>query len=317
LTRRTLLRGVGLAGVAAFLPNCGGDGVAPSPSPTALTQQAVEAAILGAIGSAGVRDYSVLVAMSEVLTDGQRIQFAVTDADRALLSDVDIDTWVVRVNQDPADLRAEIVLGPVQPTFHGEGLDDKGVYVVEGDLPEVGQHEIVVATRDGAHVGIATINVIDARDSDTPKIDDRMPSVATPTTAEPGDGRFLCTREVDGQPAPCGMHELSLADALDARRPVVLVISTPKYCASRVCGPVIEVVEAERLARPAPDQVAWIHVEPFVDPTVDLPQAVPLLTELSLPSEPWIFIVGADRRVVDRFDGPAPADLFREALGRV
>jgi hypothetical protein len=101
------------------------------------------------------------------------------------------------------------------------------------------------------------------------------------------------------------MHDLTVAAALDAGRPMLVVFGTPAFCQTRFCGPVID-----RIARPLLErygsEAAFIHIEPF-----DLAEArdagrlvvLPVMAEWGLTTEPWIFIVDRDGRVSAKFEG--------------
>ena len=79
------------------------------------------------------------------------------------------------------------------------------------------------------------------------------------------------------------------------------MFATPKYCTSRTCGPVVDVVSAVR-RRHAEGRLRFIHVEIYEDndPAKGENHWV---TEWKLPSEPWVFLVGADGKVRERFEG--------------
>jgi hypothetical protein len=106
------------------------------------------------------------------------------------------------------------------------------------------------------------------------------------------------------------LHEWTIADAIDQGRPVLVLFGTPAYCTSLFCGP--EVTELQRLAAEYPDRAVYIHVEIWKDfnaqPQVinegaadwllrERPDGTPEMTE------PWLFLIGADGTVAERW-GP-------------
>lgn len=304
LTRRGFLVGTG---AAAILAACGGDDDAPDPDPTsgstagpgtdqnAITQQVAEAA-----GVDGPLDYTPLVASFEVLTGpGRRFQFGLLDETQTPLADADVQVSLVK------DSDQSVVQGPVTPSYHDEGLGQRGIYVFDSEFTEAGTHYLVVSTADGAHAGVVPLTVVTPETSPIVQVGAAFPSVATATDDAPGDLEELCTRE----PA-CGLHGVSLDQALADGKPVVLSIATPKYCQTAICGPVVDVVlgAKESVAR---DDVVFIHAEVFKD-AGNTPVA--LVNELQLPTEPWTFLIGADGNVVDKFDGPVSTDLLAESV---
>ena len=80
--------------------------------------------------------------------------------------------------------------------------------------------------------------------------------------------------------------------------PFVVVFATPKFCTSRTCGPVVDVVKAVQRRFTG---VRFIHVEIYQDnnPAQGRNRWV---KEWHLPSEPWVFVVGRDGRIKARFE---------------
>lgn len=310
LSRRALLAGLGATGAGLTLASCGGgaggpDGSAggtPATDTTAGPQDG-DAAVQASLDAAGVDapvTLTVLVASFEPMTGpDRRLQFGLLGEDREPALDLDVRAHLVRAD-DATD-----VTGALEPTFHGEGLGDRGVYVVETDLEQPGIYDLVVAKADGSAAGTAALRVITPEQSAVVTAGEQFPSVETPTVEDPHDLEELCTREPD-----CGMHEVSLDTALAEGSPTVLVVSTPKYCATRICGPVVDVVlqVKEETGR---DDVRFIHVEVFKD-AGNTPTDV--VTELQLPTEPWTFVIAADGTLAERFDGPVVPSLLREAV---
>ena len=85
----------------------------------------------------------------------------------------------------------------------------------------------------------------------------------------------------------------SVADSLAAKVPFVVTFATPKFCSSRTCGPVVDVVE-EVQRRLEGDDVRFIHVEVYEDndPAKGFNQ---WMREWKLPTEPWTFLVDGER----------------------
>lgn len=306
ISRRALLRATGTSSLALLLAACAD--TAPDPvveseaGPT--TDPSADSADIGAqaVAAAGLDATPTLtpiVATFEVLTGPTgRIPFGVLDEEQQPLLDRDVQLWVVR--------DGELVTGPLEPVFFGEGLGQRGVYVAEVELEEPGLFDAVVQVDDGP-VGVAAFSVRTPEQSTSHPPGAEFPVVETPTEEDPGALEELCTRE-----PPCDMHETSL-DTVLGSGPVVLTVSTPRFCQTAVCGPVVDVVEQVRseLGR---DDVTFIHAEVYNDAGVT-PTAV--VEALELPSEPWTWVIDAQGVVVDRFDGPVVPSLLRDAIDRV
>jgi hypothetical protein len=136
-----------------------------------------------------------------------------------------------------------------------------------------------------------------SRTSSTPPLGSRPPASHTPTGS---DVARLSAISTDDDPTP-RFYDLSIAQALEAGRPSVVVFATPKFCSSAACGPTLDVVEG--VARGFPE-VNFVHVEPYelpADPG-DL-KPVKAVSQWGLPSEPWVFVMDSKGRVVEKYEG--------------
>jgi hypothetical protein len=105
-----------------------------------------------------------------------------------------------------------------------------------------------------------------------------------------------------------------VAGSLAAHKPFVVVFATPRFCTSRTCGPVVDVVDAVRRRFRGTD-VRFVHVEVYRrnDPTLGVNR---FMRQWHLPSEPWTFLVGADGRIKARFEGPVSVGELAAAVRR-
>ncbi|HYU59077.1 MAG TPA: hypothetical protein VEO00_13660 [Actinomycetota bacterium] len=110
------------------------------------------------------------------------------------------------------------------------------------------------------------------------------------------------------------LHRYTIKGAIAASLPAVVVFSTPVYCVSRFCGPVTDAVQA--LAARYGDRAVFIHVEiwrDFQGQTVNEAAADWLLRNDNL-NEPWVFLIGADGVIVDRWDNLLDEDELEAQL---
>ena len=84
------------------------------------------------------------------------------------------------------------------------------------------------------------------------------PATDTPTIESRRARSTRCPPTRDPDPA---FYQLSVKDALAAKTPFVLVFATPAFCQSAQCGPTLDRIKA--VAEKAPDDVAFINVEPY------------------------------------------------------
>jgi hypothetical protein len=201
--------------------------------------------------------------------------------------------------------------------------DERGMYVVNAELPEAGIWGAEITT-EAPQAETETIRMtFDVADSTpTVQIGDQAPASDTPTAADvDGDLARLST---DENPVP-SFYETSVADALAAHDPFVLVFATPKFCTSQQCGPTLDSIKP--IAEAHPD-VTFINVEPYqledqdgqLQPVLDANgqlQAAPATDEWGLLSEPWIFVVDRDGIVRGSFEGVVGQSELEQALAEV
>ena len=113
------------------------------------------------------------------------------------------------------------------------------------------------------------------------------------------------------------LHRTTVADALAAGKPTVVVVSTPVYCVSQFCGPITDSVA--KLAATYEDRVAFVHLEVWKD--FEKRIVNPFAAEWISPKngvgdtqEPWVYLVGSDGIVKQRFDNVVGDEALASAV---
>lgn len=180
--------------------------------------------------------------------------------------------------------------------LHDRTTDVRGIYVAHLTLPRAGIWglEISVEHAPGL-VEAARLSVDALARPQTP-----LPGTAAPRSRNLIAGDVSDLRLIDSsKPPDPRLHQTRIADAIAQGRPQLIVFATPKYCTSRMCGPVLDVV---RTLIPAwADRVAFVHEE--IWQAGGMQSLSPTVEEWSLRSEPWIFIVSGDGMIRARFEG--------------
>jgi hypothetical protein len=183
------------------------------------------------------------------------------------------------------------------------------IYVADIPFPAEGDYEVLGVTQlDKRVVGGTPVPVRVSRGQarkGPPAVGDPVPRVHTPTRSDVGS-----LSEIDTREPPSSMHDHDLADVL-GRRPVMLLFATPRLCRSRICGPVVDVLEQVKAENP--DDAAFIHMEVWNNNSRDAGQR-PQVRAFGLPSEPWLFAIDARGRVAARIEGAFSAEEAEEAL---
>ena len=192
-------------------------------------------------------------------------------------------------------------------TTAADGNSAKAVYVAEIPFHRWGRQIIAaVAKLDGRLIMTNPYTAYAVKDPHgPPTVGQKAIRVHTQTLADVGgDAGRLDTRI----PPATDLLKTDLFDVL-GHKPVVITFATPALCRSRVCGPVVDIVEQAKAQ--APHGVAFIHQEIYQDNDVSKglrPQLVPY----HLRTEPWTFVIDRRGVISDRFEGAfSPGELER------
>jgi hypothetical protein len=176
-------------------------------------------------------------------------------------------------------------------------------------VPHAGTYWLLAEPEGGPTKVQALGNVVVSKEDAPPDVGDPAVASRTPTLSSTGgDTSALTTRT----PPDETLLEHSVADSLKAHVPFVVTFATPKYCSSRTCGPVVDVVE-EVSRRFEGDGVRFIHVEVFEgnDPAKGFNR---WMQEWELPTEPWTFLVDDRGTIVERFEGTVSVNELEQAV---
>lgn len=198
--------------------------------------------------------------------------------------------------------------------IHGGQDDNRVGYYVDAHFDHAGYWGVVVsATLEDGTEGAADIGF---------EVNERavFPQAGDEAIASDNLTRFDVEdiREIDSGDPPNDMHDVKIKDALAAGRPLVVVFSTPAYCTSRFCGPVNEEVEAVRDIYK--DQVDFVHIEIWRN--FENKEFNPTVREWLIQpnegfTEPWVYVIGKDGIIYDRFEGPAGRVIIEPAVKAV
>ena len=182
------------------------------------------------------------------------------------------------------------------------------VYESEVPFRKPGDYSVLVVTKTGnTYVAAPTqVKVKTKQEDQVPDVGEQAPKVATDTLESVGGNEEL----LDTRVPPSDMHAESF-DQVVGKKPVALLFATPQLCQSRVCGPVTDV--ALQLKSKYGDQVEFIHQEVYEENDPQQGVRRPL-QEFRLPSEPWLFMVGADGKITARLEGSFGLNAFENAL---
>jgi hypothetical protein len=283
----------------------------------ALAASAILVLLAGCGGSSGPKtldalwkgageQVSLVAGTSDFGVGDVRLSFLVVDQRGKPVYTPRATVWLApRLESAPLQ-RTTASLEPVGPPgTGGDGADATHLYVAHLTVSKPGTWW-VLARPDGAKIGAVGNLVVHARTA-SPAVGSKAYPSRTPTLASThGDTAALTTRV----PPDRSLLRYSVAGSLRAHKPFVLLFATPKFCQSRTCGPVTDVVLQVQKREPS---IRFIHVEIYKDNVVAEGQNR-WVKEWRLPSEPWLFLVGRDGRIKGKFEGSFSAGELESAI---
>ncbi len=226
-----------------------------------------------------------------------RVSFLVVDAEGQVVTLPTARVWVAKALDARPFLETSAKLERIGVPG-GDVADASHIYVAELELDHPGKYWLLAEPEGGPKPVQAVGNVVVTETDSAPDVGDPAIASDNPTIASTRrDFSKLTTRT----PPDELLLEHSVAGSLRAKAPFVVTFSTPKFCSSRTCGPVVDVVE-EVARRLEESDVRFIHVEVFKgnDPAKGYNR---WMQEWGLTTEPWTFLVGRDGKIAERFEG--------------
>ena len=266
--------------------------------------------------------FSAIVVSQDLAVGVNRVTFGLVDLDGMPVRTEHAS--VSAVYYAPGDNQGKVIDSGTADFVAWPPPGNRGVFVIdlrfdvsgEGTESDPGLWELhVTATQDKIQVDAkAAIRV--AKEPSTPALGSAAPPSVTLTEADV-DNITMITSDSDPDK---DFYQLSIHQALQEDKPLVVVFATPAFCVSATCGPQLEILT--RLKEQYQDRVNFIHVEAFEDPHLmeggrpagDLVAAV---KEWGLPSEPWTFIVGKDGAVKAKYDQFVPEEELGKVLNEI
>ena len=295
-----MLRAAALALAAGLLvAGCGGS--------SGAAQEEPEDGTLEALWRAPGDDVAIVPGTADFGPGRVRLTFLVIDDEGRVVTRPTARVWVARgLEQEPfAETTARSEPIGVEGS---EAADAEALFVTHLDLAEPGTYWVLAEPEGGRKIQ-AIGNVVVVDDPAAPAVGEPAVASETPTIASTGvDFEALTTQD----PPDRELLEHSIADSLEAKVPFVVTFATPRYCQTRTCGPVVDVVDAVR-ERYGSQGIRFIHVEIYEDndPAKETNRWV---REWNLPSEPFTFVVGADGLIKERFEGTVSVRELAEAV---
>ncbi len=185
------------------------------------------------------------------------------------------------------------------------------VYSAQIPFPSEGEYKIVALVQGKGRVGeedsLGSLHVGEFEKIPTPG--QKAPLIQTPTAKSVGGDLAKISTRVP----PDTQNKVNYADVL-GKEPILLLFTTPKFCQSRACGPVVDV--AEQAQHEFEGKANFIHMEIYNDN--DPSKGVrPQVRRFHLPTEPWLFAINREGVVSATIEGAFGTNLMRKTVERV
>lgn len=227
-----------------------------------------------------------------------RLPLALADASGVVIDDVPAE-FSVRVGPVGTDELGE----PVTVERHGEGIP-RPYFPLVTSFPEPGNWRIV-ADVDGQPAETPVAARPPGEVPAVPVVGDSLIPVPSPTIDDPRGVDPICTAE-----PPCPLHEVSLDEAMAGDRAIALLVATPAYCQTAICGPVLDLLVARQ--PDYADRVTMIHAEVYTDDSAR--EVTDVVRAYGLAWEPSLFLATPDGTISSRLDYTYDATELDQAL---
>jgi hypothetical protein len=223
------------------------------------------------------------------------------------------DEQGIPIEDPPAELEVRIgpdggELGPpVRVARHDRGVP-RPYYPILTTVEAAGVYRITTEA-GGATVESAFTALPAGGPGFVPGPGEPMFSVPTPTVEDHRGVEPICTDN-----PPCPLHETSLDTALTEGRPVALLVATPAFCRTAVCGPVVTLLADQREAYG--DRVALIHAEVYTEASPESPPTDVVLAA-QLRFEPCLFLVDRTGTIRGRLDNIFDVTELEQGLATI
>jgi hypothetical protein len=277
------------------LADAGSSGRSSSPSCSGRTPASSTQTLLSLAGPSPI---AVVPGTQDFQPGRNRYSFLIVDRTSRPISTPVACIWVSN-GLTTAPFQATLARSEPVGVLGGAKAPVGSIYVVHVNLPRPGKYWLLAVPAGMSKPVAALANlIVPPRRTGAPWVGDRAIPSRTPTLASTGGKLAALSTATHPDPR---LYRTSVAGALAAHEPFVLTFATPRFCSSRTCGPVVDVVSAvaQKLAS---TPVRFIHVEIYKgnDPAKGFNRWV---KEWNLPTEPFTFVVGRRGVIRARLEG--------------
>ena len=255
----------------------------------------------------------ITLATTDLGVGPNRLAFGLVDTQSGPIREADIliSTFYL------GDGRQEGPIQTARAVWRRWPIGQVGLYTANFDFDRAGAWGVAANYVDHLGSNVTVSAGIEVKPKTvTPVIGERPPASVTKLAKD-----FEDLNDMTSDPEPDEeLYDLTVAEGLDAGKPLVVAFSTPAFCRTATCGPQLDVIKD--LQDFYYRDVNFIHVEVYDRPAeiegnlsnAPLAQA---MIDWALPTEPWTFVMDAEGKVSAKFEAFATKDEIEAALDAV
>ena len=270
-------------------------------------------ALAGGDAPAETTTVRITLATTDLGVGPNRLGFGLVDVDSGPIREADVLVSTFYLG----DGRQEGPIQTARAVWRRWPIGQVGLYTANFDFDRAGAWGIAANYVDHLGSDVTVSAGIEVRQkSATPAIGERPPASVTKLSRHFEDiGDMTSDPEPDEE-----LYAITVAEGLNAGKPLVVAFSTPAFCHTATCGPQLDVIK--ELKDYYYRDVNFIHVEVYDKPAeieghlANAPLAQAMI-DWALPTEPWTFVMDADGKVAAKFEAFATKDELEAALDAV
>lgn len=263
--------------------------------------------------------HGAVLGASEILVGQDRLSFGIMTSDGTAIEGAEIqalfyylkDGGVSEFKGEFAAHFQEVNFPTPHPHTNGQlhvHHETVGIYVISDPpvtIPGIWVMDLEI-TQSPQVPAISTNLAFEAvTKSATLIVGDQVPAIENPTISTSESLQAITSHQSPTRE----LYELTIADALQASTPFIVLFASPAFCTTRLCGPMTDLII--QMHERFNNRFNFIHIEPW---DLDLARTKGQLKwtrsakQWGLPSEPWLFVINDDGVVATRFEGLVGTD---------
>ena len=266
-------------------------------------------------------DLNLIVSVGDIAVGEQRFVFTVLDNNRVAMRLPQMDYRLMFVDQNGTNGMTSVLRQEGIAIFRSWPGGTGGVYTARLDFDRAGTWALEVSgssDREGVLMARTLFTV--KQESSSIGVGAKALHSKSKTIRDVG-GRVADLEQITSTvPPDPDLYQVTIAEALEMGKPLLVYFGTPAFCATSTCGPQYDVIAD--LKGKYKDRVNFIHVEIWDNPLDVRENSMAgkvslVVEEWGLISEPMTYVVDGKGAVFDKFEAFISAEELDVAITEV